>query len=227
MQIEEISNDSNIELEVKYSGHTMTFRSIIIAVKSNSVLVSTIKVNDQTVGFSEKCLINFLYKVEGKLFIWENVNVKLVKYEGEICHKIDLMNEGKPYNRRDSYRMYVGEDMLLYVNSASGPTAITVLVKDISETGVAFITKDEIDIERTIKLKLKDNATLITLSGVIVRREFLQNLNSFLYGCKFNEKNDKLGRYIARKQGELLRKKVSTPALSRERLNFYKSTPIS
>lgn len=226
MQIEEITKGSNIELEVKYSGHTMSFRSIVIAVKNNSILITTIKVNDQTIGFSDKCRMNFLYKSDSKVFIWENVDVRLVKYEGEICHKIDLFSDGKPYNRRDSYRMYIGEDMPLYVNSATGPTAISVLVKDISETGVAFITKDEIDIDRTIRLKLKDNITIISLSGVIVRKEFLQNLNAFLYGCKFNEKNDKLGKYIAKKQGELLRKKISTPALARDRKSYPKSTPV-
>lgn len=217
MQIEEIPKGGNIELEVRYSGHTMSFRSDILDIINNSILVSTIKVNDQTIGFSEKCQLNFLYKAEGKVYIWENVFVKLVKFDGNICHKIDLFGDGKPYNRRDSYRMYIGEDMPLYVNSASGPTAISVLVKDISETGVAFITKDDIDIDRTIRLKLKDNAMMISLSGVIVRKDFLQNLNSYLYGCRFNEKNDKLGKYIAKKQGELLRKKMSPTNFDRDR----------
>lgn len=226
MQIEEITKSSNIELEVKYSGHTMSFRSSVIDVINNSILVTTIKVNDQTIGFSDKCKLNFLYKTDGKVYIWENVNVKLVKYDGGICHKIDLFTEGKPYNRRDSFRMYIGEDMPLYVNSATGPTAISVLVKDISETGVGFIAKDEIDIDRTIRIKLKDNATIINLSGVIVRRDFLQNLNAYLYGCKFNEKNDKLGKYIAKKQGEQLRKKVQAPTLSRDRRNYTKNNPV-
>ncbi len=216
MRIEQITIGGDMELEVKYSGHSMSFRSEIIGIKGNSILAKTIKVNDQTIGFSDKCRLNFLYKSEGKLFIWENVSVKLVKYDGEICHKIDLFGEGKSYNRRDSYRMYVGEDMPLYVNSASGPTALSVLVKDISETGVAFITKEELDIDRTFRFKLKDNITIISLSGVIVRKEFLPNLSAYLYGCKFNEKNDKLGRYIAKKQGEQLRKK-SAPVLSKDR----------
>lgn len=222
MQIDEITTGSHIELEVKYNGHTMSFRSDVITVRNNSILISTIKVNEQTIGFSEKCKMNFLYKSEGKLYIWENVEVKLVKFDGSICHKIDLFTDGKPYNRRDSYRMYIGEDMPLYVNSASGPIALTVLVKDISETGVAFITKEEIDIDRTIRLRIKDNVLLINLSGVVVRKEFLPNLNSYLYGCKFNEKNDKLGKYIARRQGELLSKKFPAPYLSKEKRNYIK-----
>ncbi|MBH1940520.1 PilZ domain-containing protein [Mobilitalea sibirica] len=208
MLIDELPKGGNIELEVKYSGQAMSFRSNIIAIKNNSVLITAVKVNDQTIGFSEKCQINFLFKTDGKVFLWEKIDVKLVKYDGQICHKIDLYGEGKSYNRRESYRLYIGEDMPLYVNTASGPSAISVLVKDISETGVAFITKDEIDIDRTIRLKLKDNNTLISLSGVVLRKEYLPNLDSNLYGCRFNEKNNMLGKYIAKKQGEQLRKKA-------------------
>ncbi|MHB8130140.1 MAG: PilZ domain-containing protein [Mobilitalea sp.] len=210
MQIDSLTKGGTVEVEAKCNGKNMTFMSEIIIIKNNSVLITSIKVNDQTIGFSEKCQINFLYKTEGKLFLWENVSVKLVKYDGAIYHKIDIYGEGKPYNRRDSYRMYIGEDMPLYVNSSSGPSALSVLVKDISETGVSFITKDEIDVERTIRLKLKDNNAIISLSGVIVRKEFLSNLASFLYGCKFNEKNNKLGKFLAKKQGEILKKKTTT-----------------
>lgn len=221
MQIDDIPKGGNIELEVKLNGHAMSFRSDVVAIKNNSVLINSIKVNDQTIGFSDKCQLNFIFKSENKVFIWENVSVKLVKFDGNVYHKIDLYGEGKPYNRRDSYRMYIGEDMPLYVNTASGPTAISVLVKDISETGVAFITKEEIDIDRTIRLKLKDNNALISLSGVIIRKDFLPNLNSFLYGCRFNEKYNKLGKFIAKKQGEQLRMKggnnLSSPAAKRKR----------
>lgn len=209
LQIDDLSKGGNMELEVRFNGRTLSFRSDIVIIKNNSVLITTIKVNEQTVGFSDKCQINFLYKVDGKLFIWENINVKLVKYDGEIYHKLDIFGEGKPHNRRDSYRMYIGEDMPLYVNTSAGPTAFSVLVKDISETGVAFISKEEIDIDRTIRLKLKDNNATISISGIIIRKEFLTNLDSYLYGCKFNEKNSKLGKFIAKRQGELLRKKTS------------------
>jgi hypothetical protein len=106
--------------------------------------------------------------------------------------------------------MYIGEDMPLYVNTATGPSALSVLVKDISNTGVAFITNEEIDVERTFRLKLKDNNSIINLSGIVVRKEFIPHLNSFLYGCKFNEKNNFLGKYIAKKQNEMLQKKTST-----------------
>ena len=210
MHVDSIAKGGLMEVEARYNNKTVNFKSEVAHTINNSILITPIKVNEQTIGFSDTCQINFLYIFEGKLFLWENISVKLVRYDGAIYHKIDLYGEGKPFNRRDAYRMYIGEDMPVFVNTASGPSAISVLVKDISETGVGFITKEDIDVERTIRLKLKDHNTIINLSAIIVRKEFLSNLEAFLYGCRFNEKNDKLSKYIAKKQGEALRKKNAT-----------------
>jgi c-di-GMP-binding flagellar brake protein YcgR len=208
--INDIPNGAKIELEVRYSGQTISFDSEVQLTINNSVLISPIIVNDQTVGFNDNCRINLIVKINGKVFLWDNVIVKLVKYDGAIYHKIDTAGgEGKPYNRREAYRMYIGEDMPIYINTSSGPLALSVLVKDLSETGVAFITKEELETDRVIRLKIKDKNSILSLSGIIVRKEFLPHLDSFLYGCKFNEKNNRLGNYIARKQGEALRKRVN------------------
>lgn len=228
MRIDEIAKGAAIEIELKYSGKTMNFKSEVTLIKNNSILVTSIMVNEQTIGFSDKYLVNFLYKSDGKLFIWEKVSVKLVKFDGGIYHMIELLGEGKPYNRRECFRLYIGEDMPLYVNTSSGPTALSVLVKDISETGAAIITKEEIDINRTFRLKFNDstNNTIIHLSGVIVRKEFLDNLASYLYGCKFNEKNHKLGKFIIQKQADTLKKKTEPVAAVKEKATKSKKIEI-
>lgn len=217
MLIDDIPIGSHIELDVRCVGHTMSFNSEVSLIVNNSILISPIVVNEQTVGFNDNCRINLIVKVEGKVYLWNYVTVKLVKYDGVIYHKIDISGEGRPYNRRDAYRMYIGEDMPININTASGPVTLYVLVKDLSETGVGFISKEDLDINRTIRLKIKDNHAVINLSGFIVRKEYLTHLDSFLYGCKFNEKNNRLGNYIARKQGEALRKKVSNYSSPRQK----------
>ncbi len=212
MHIDEIAVGGSIEIEVVLTGKALNFKSEVVLIKHHSILINSIKFNDQTVGFSDKYKINFLYKHEGKLYKWENVSIKLVRYDGGIYHKIDLAGEGQPYNRREYFRLYIGEEMPIYINTASGATALSVLVKDISESGVGFITKEDIDVDRTIRLKLKSNNSIISLSGVIVRKEYLENIKSNLYGCKFYEKNNALGKYIAKRQNELIKKRLSSPA---------------
>ncbi len=209
MQIGELIIGGNIELEARKNGNTMTFRSIIETIKDTAIFIKPIKVNGQTVGFSENCILNFYYKIDGKLFVWENAAIKLVKLNTAIYHKVDLLGEGKQCNRREAYRMYLGEEMPIYVNSINGPNAVSVLIKDISETGMGFISSDEFEIGRTVRIKLKDMNSVLNLSALIVRKEFTENIQSYLYGCRFTEKCPLLGRYIARKQEEFLRKKNS------------------
>ncbi|NLJ95835.1 MAG: PilZ domain-containing protein [Clostridiales bacterium] len=217
MYINDIPQGANIDLEVKLKNHSMSFRSRVVIIIHDSLLVEPITFNEQTIGFDDDCLLRLIVNINNKIFMWDDITIKLVKYDNGIYHKIDLSGQGKPYNRRDAYRIYIGEDMPVYINTASGPIALSVLVKDLSETGVAFITKEELETDRTIRLKLKDNNHIISLSGKILRKEFLPNLNSFLYGCKFIEKNQKLGNFIAKKQGEQLRKRV----------NSYSSPPMA
>lgn len=206
MLIDEIPIGVNIEIEVKYSGRTMSFRSEVKSIINHSVLINPIKVDSQTVGFSEQCTMNLLINHDGKVIAWENIQIRLVRYDGDIFHLLELTGNGKSYNRRIAYRMYIGEDTNIYMNSSNGLVSYSILLKDISETGVAFLTKEEFDINRTFRMKLKEQYLFVNLSGVIVRKEYLPHLSSFLYGCKFIEKDFKLNKYIAYKQGEQLRK---------------------
>lgn len=217
MQIKDIPIGADIELEVKYNGQCINFHSEVVEIIENSVLINPIIVDDKTLGFADSNQVSFIYVSEDKVFVWNHIDVILIKYNGNMYHKADLSGEGIPYNRRNSYRMYIGEDMPLHINTSSGSSTINVLVKDVSETGVAFITEEDLTLGRVFRLKLKDNNRLINLSGVIVRREYLEHLGSFLYGCKFNEYNAILGGYIARKQIELLKKKSEQITYSRNK----------
>lgn len=220
LRINEIQLGASVEFEAKYNGRSTGFRSHVVGIKDSTVIVKAIIVDDQTLGFTENCIVNFLCISNGKVYCWENVTVKLVKYNGKIYHMVELSGEGIPYNRRNAYRMHIGEDMPLYINTANGPSAINVLVKDISETGVAFITKDDLSINRTFRLKLRDNNQFITLSGIIIRKEYLEHLQSYLYGCRFSENNEILGKYIAQKQLEAIRMKTS-PMLGQHRTRHF------
>lgn len=219
LQIKDIPVGAIVELEVKYNGQCVNFQSEVTDVIENSVLINPIIVDEKTLGFSDSNQVNFIYISEDRVFVWDHIEVTLVKYNGTMYHKADLSGEGIPYNRRNSYRMYIGEDMPLHINTSRGSATINVLVKDVSETGVAFITEEDLSIGRVFRLKLKDNNRLINLSGVIVRREYLEHLGSFLYGCKFNEYNAILGGYIARKQIEILKKKTDQVTYSRNKVH--------
>lgn len=196
----EIQIGDKVEIEVRYQNQTFNFPSSVEFIIDNSILITKIVNDEQTIGFTGSIGISFICNHEGKLFLWDNVSVKLVRYDNEIYHKVDLSGPGKSYNRRQAYRVYVGDYMNLMVNTASGATTYEVLVKDISETGIGIVSKEEFDVNRTIRLNLKDGDIAIPLRGVIVRKEFIENLKANVYGCRFTEKTQKLGPYIMKKQ---------------------------
>lgn len=212
----EIARGEQIELDVLYNGKSINFKSEIVRIFNNSILITSINYHNRVISFTDQCTFNLLYLSEGKLYIWEKVTVKLVKSENALFHKIDLNGEGKPFNRREAFRMYIGEEMPLIINMFDGPAAIPVLIKDISESGLAFITKDDFDTKRTFRLKIDHNNSMINMMGVIIRKEFMEHLDSTLYGCKLLEKDQMLSKYIAEKQGEQLRKKSK----------IYQSAPL-
>lgn len=223
MTIDDIVVDGSVEVEVVLLNKAINFESQVALILNNkSILINCIKFNDQTIGFSDRYQLNLLYKVDGKLYRWENCTIKLVRYDGVIYHKVEISGEGKPYNRRDFFRLYIGEEMPIYINTAHGTTAMSVLIKDISESGVGFITKQELEVERTIRLKIKFANQTIDLPGVIVRKEYLENLKSYLYGCKFTEKSNLLGKYIAKRQNEMLQKQTSFHIRRKSRTNLFK-----
>ena len=70
--------------------------------------------------------------------------------------------------------------MTIYYNTASGPTQISVLVKDINNQGVGFITKEELDVNRMIRLKIKDQNVILDLTAYNTKGN-IYHLNSFLW----------------------------------------------
>ena len=60
-------------------------------------------------------------------------------------------------NRRGSYRVYIGEQMTITAFTSQGAKKHSVHLKDISESGMAFLSKEEFDIGRIVRLNLSFN----------------------------------------------------------------------
>ncbi len=175
----------------------------IAEIHSDYVLLHPILIDGRTVGFGNTCTIDFLYVQDQVVYAWHDVELPLVKTKKGTFYKAVLENEAKPYNRRASFRVYIGETMAITIFQSSGPQSFNVLVRDISETGFGFVSKEEYDIGRTIRLSipLTERKTLV-LSSTIVRREFIEEKGTYSYGCKFIEPNAYLSNYLMVKQRE-------------------------
>lgn len=208
MTAAELQLEHSVELEIMMNGKKSTLLSGIEHIIGNTVLLTPIQISGKVVGFPPDCMVSLLY-VEKQVFCWKNIKLKAVRYEKQVYHSAELVGDAEILNRRGSYRVYVGEQMMLTAFSAKGPKTYMVTLKDISETGMAFFSKDEFDVGRTVRLNfaVKKGAE-IPLSSQIIRVQDFENRQDKLYGCKFVEKNNRLISILMHLQQERQREKM-------------------
>jgi len=209
MTAAELQLEHSVELEVIMNGKKTTLLSGIEQVVGNTVLLTPIQVNEKLVGFPPNCMVNLLYAGEKQVFCWKNVKIKAVRYEKKVFHCAELVGDAEVLNRRGSYRVFVGEEMLLTSFSANGPKTYRVHLKDISESGMAFFSTEEFDVGRTVRLNFSiKGGPEIPLSSQIIRIQEFENRTERLYGCKFVEKNNRLVGILMHLQQERQREKM-------------------
>ena len=200
--------EHSIELEIFMNGKKSTLLTTVEQVIGQTVLLTPIQINDKLVGFPPNCTVNLLYVGENQVFCWKNITIKAVRYEKNVYHSTELIGDAEILNRRGAYRVYIGEQMLLTAFSASGPKTYHVNLKDLSETGMAFFSKEEFDVGRTVRLHLSiKKGQELLLSSQIIRIQEFDNRQDKLYGCKFIEKNNRLIGILMHLQQERQRQK--------------------
>ena len=200
--------EHSIELEIFMNGKKSTLLTTVEQVIGQTVLLTPIQINDKLVGFPPNCTVNLLYVGENQVFCWKNITIKAVRYEKNVYHSTELIGDAEILNRRGAYRVYIGEQMLLTAFSATGPKTYHVNLKDLSETGMAFFSKEEFDVGRTVRLHLSiKKGQELLLSSQIIRIQEFDNRQDKLYGCKFIEKNNRLIGILMHLQQERQRQK--------------------
>lgn len=197
MTAADVQLEHAVELEVTMNGKKTTLISAVEQKINTVILLTPIRSNDKVVGFPPDCMVSLLYIEDGHVFCWRNVQIKTVRFEGKIFHSVELVSDAEMLNRRGSYRVYIGAQTKLTAFSAEGPKNFDVILKDISESGMAFLSKEDFDVGRTIRLYLPIHQEhVLTLSAHIVRVQEFENRQDKLYGCKFIEKNKRLIGYL-------------------------------
>lgn len=209
MTAAELQLEHSVELEIMMNGKKTTLLTAVEQIVGTTVLLTPIQINGKVVGFPPDCMVNLLYVGDNQVFCWKNVKIKAVRYEKKIYHSAELVADAEILNRRGAYRVYIGEQMLLTAFSANGPKNYRVLLKDISETGMAFFSKEEFDVGRTVRLTLSiKKGHELPLSSQIIRIQDFEHRQEKLYGCKFVEKNNRLVSVLMHLQQERQRQKM-------------------
>ena len=207
-----LPEDMKVNNRVSVVVESLEFESEILIIKEEYILLKLIVIDDKILNFPQDVKVNFVYYGEAdKLYIWDDVVITPVKYkDGNKYHKLNKpVEEGKKYNRRSNYRLYIGEEMYIDILRGTERVRNRVMIKDVSATGFAFLFNEEYEIGNKVTLNFTSKSgKRLELPSKIVRKQFMENINTNLYGCEYNEPSDIMRKMINEQQQQDIKKRL-------------------
>lgn len=216
MWIEDLTPGLSVTFYVNISGEKLTFDSQILEVypKRHIVLAEAIYRNDKVITFKGANINVDLLVTLGndKPQLFRDVTVTLVKKsDGALCYNLTTNSESKPFNRRQSFRCFVGRPTSVRygVNNIAHET----IIRDVSITGFSVVSNEKLEVEpnQVVHVLLTDyfeetaEKHNFHLYGIVARVQELEN-GKFLYGCRLNSYMPGLEAYIMKKERLRLKK---------------------
>lgn len=210
MFLQEIDVESKVTILVRIGSQTLAFDTVVEEPSDDGILTQPIYRDEKLIGFKTKGLIITLQicnKSDEKVYEFNNVEILNVKTkDGTIHHKMSCKNPGKQINRRTAVRVWLGIEGVARVGA--NRTAYTVIIKDISVSGISFILHKDMGIEAGemahITFNDIDAKVKFSLSAIVVRTAEMED-GRVLYGCRLNQESPAISRYVAEKQREKLK----------------------
>lgn len=210
MFLQELDVESKVTILVRIGSQTLAFDTKVEEVMEDGVLTEPIYRNDKLVGFKTKGLIITLQicnASDQKVYEYTNAEILNVKTkDGKVHHKMECKNPGRQINRRTAVRVWLGMEGVAQLGI--NRTAYNVIVKDISVSGISFISHKNMNVGAGTMAHItfhdKEAKVKFSLGSIIVRVADMED-GRVLYGCRLNQESPAISKYVADKQREKLK----------------------
>ena len=216
MRIEELLPGQKVSLMVNIGEQILEFDSLVQEShpRKRYILLDPVMNGNKAISFKGKgIVVNLIVTIgDEKPHLFKNITILLQKkLDGSLCYQVSTVAESVIYNRRGSFRCFVGIQSSVQggANRAAHPTVI----RDISHTGFSVICDADANFEQRYVLHtvLRDRIEEMEqnfafhLYGTIVRVQELDN-GKILYGCRLTDRVPGLDKYIMAKERYRLRR---------------------
>ncbi len=212
MRISDVELGTVVKLSVSIGDNFFEFDTTIRMHHKKNVFFDPIRKGNKLLNLQgENIVVSImLMKDEGKPILWKQVEVDCVRYKQQIFYSVSDDLIGEEHNRRGDYRLFIGEEMPAKVGSEQRERMV--VLKDISNSGFAFISQDQLKDPEGLFVYiayvscLNEEICELDLFGKVVRTMELED-GRYLYGCVLVKKNELIGHYITQKQMEQMAKR--------------------
>lgn len=214
--IDSITEGLNVDIVAQRGDERAEFKSVVRKVYTDKkyILIDPIRSDDKLVGFNTKSVIkNIIVNKSPLPVLFSNVEMTLVKFEGQMYNKVVILGEGTAVNKRENFRVFVGEGITFKFKSRL--EEYHAILKDISVGGFALVLNNPNDyvanyqVGEALQFVFESRASTTNVSlkihGVVVR--VAQQDTKIILGCKMSGIPMGLRTYVNEKQRESLANK--------------------
>lgn len=216
MLIKEMVLGRKLEVLVDREGYNYRLVSKIEGTTEFTVAVSAIVAKGRMFHFEEGDDVTIVYRGEERMWKWEHVKPGLARLDGETVHTFSSREKGQVYNRRDSFRVPIGESLLMYrvfsKKNEEGEVQERLkpfegLLADLSCSGAGLYTDEEMEVDAVMGFDMPTHMGIMICRGKIVRKTDVYDkpFRNF-YGCEFIKVRKELERYLFERQRLMLQK---------------------
>ena len=139
MLLSELEQGAKVLLLLTIDGKHFEFETIVQGKHKHDVLFEPIRKDQKILNVqSDQVDVDIMYmREDDKPILWKEAKMDCIRHKHKIYYASEAANEGREYNRRGAYRLYIGEEIHARIGH-SGREKI-VHLKDLSNTGFAFI----------------------------------------------------------------------------------------
>lgn len=219
MHLGEISADSIINISVTRGDVGVNLTSSVVEIHEEYLLAEPFRHNNSIISFSSPDLkIEMTVTRNGEVpFFWRSVDINKEIKDGKIYHAITTNVDGIRLNRRNSFRVFIGENGTAM--QVTDSNRMTVTIRDISAGGIGLYTDRTDDllfnIGDQVHIYYVDDVMgfSIDVVGRVVRTE--ETEHGRIYGCRFVRMYPQVDKYIAAKQRKDRNKKTDLSGLQK------------
>ncbi|MCR5791702.1 MAG: PilZ domain-containing protein [Lachnospiraceae bacterium] len=191
MLVNEIKVGKSVDIFVKRTDYRFKLVSTIEGVENNRIFVTKIASGPRVFHFQKSDVLILVYKDTMSMWEFRVVHAGGIVWNGDFVHYFDVKDTGKKYNRRNSFRVFLGMDSVGFLCTAKSDEEMQeeadernislsevypyseeemkIKIKDMSENGIGFCADNKLEIGKVVAFRLRLNGMEMYCRGRVVR----------------------------------------------------------
>lgn len=201
MKLVDIETENKLLLKFYYKEKNYSMIVTLAAKSSDYIIIPSILDNNQVVDPATLEGAELIYTVKEGVFRFEKLTMTKAFVLGMRVYQVSSEEDVTRINRREAYRVFIGEIVTVMVETADGKKRnVEGILKNISVTGMGIVLKQDFEMDTMMRILYDCDDIHFFLQGAVIRKEKVRGYRAFSYGCLFKEPDNRLNRIIIQKQ---------------------------